>query len=153
VALPPFQTLLDQHGPDLHRFLVATAGPQDAGDCFQETMLAALRSYDSVSDDSNLRGWLFTIAHHKVIDGHRRRGREAIPLESVPEIVLEGSSPGDESLWAAVRRLPDKQRAAVACRFVLDLPYREVGEIVGCTESAARQNVRQAISTLRQEVA
>jgi RNA polymerase sigma factor (sigma-70 family) len=116
-------------------------------------MLAALRAYDSVTDDTNLRGWLFTIARNKAIDGHRRRGRDAVPVASVPDSGIDVALNGDDSLWAAVRRLPEKQRVAVACRFVLDLPYREVGEVVGCTETAARQNVKQAITTLRQEVA
>ena len=66
VKLPPFQRLLDAHGADLHRFCVAQAGPDHGPDCFQESVLAALRAYPSVQDDRNLRGWLFTIAHHKV---------------------------------------------------------------------------------------
>ena len=47
VSLPPFQRLLDDHGRDVLRFLVAAAGPDEADDCFQETFLAALRAYPS----------------------------------------------------------------------------------------------------------
>ena len=36
-ALPPFQALIDRHGSDVLGFLVASVGPHDADDCFQET--------------------------------------------------------------------------------------------------------------------
>src|ERR1700746_3937059 len=65
VNLPPFQALLDAHGRDVHRFLVATVGGVDADDCYQETWLAALRAYPRLEDAANVRAWLFTIAHRK----------------------------------------------------------------------------------------
>src|SRR5947209_18077620 len=55
VKLPPFQKLLDAHGVDVHRFLVALVGPHDADDCYQETWLAALRGYPRLRDAANLR--------------------------------------------------------------------------------------------------
>jgi len=39
-----FQALLDEHGSDVLGFLVASVGPHDAEDCFQETFIAALRA-------------------------------------------------------------------------------------------------------------
>ena len=80
VKLPPFQRLLDEHRDDVHRFLVASAGPQDADDCFQETFIAALRAYPRLQDGSDLRAWLLTIAHRKAIDAHRARGRRPVPV-------------------------------------------------------------------------
>src|SRR6185437_14916746 len=85
VRLPPFQTLLDAHGQDVHRFLVASVGRIDADDCYQETWLAALRAYPGLRDASNLRSWIFTVAHHKVIDHARARRRVAVPVGEVPE--------------------------------------------------------------------
>ena len=82
--LPPFQTLLDAHGRDVHRFLVASVGAHEADDCYQETWIAALRAYPKLRDASNLRGWLLTIASHKVIDHLRARRRTAIPVGDAP---------------------------------------------------------------------
>jgi RNA polymerase sigma factor (sigma-70 family) len=150
MKLPPFQVVLDDWGPAVHRYLVAAVGPIDADDCFQETMLAALRGYPSLRDDRNLRGWLFTIAHSKVVDGARTRNRAPVPVGDVPERPAPDRD-DDRGIWDAVLTLPPKQRSAVACRYVLDLPYRQIGEIVGCTEAAARQNVRAALASLREE--
>jgi RNA polymerase sigma factor (sigma-70 family) len=156
VTLPPFHTLLDEHAADLHRFLVASVGPHDGADCFQETVISALRAYPDLRHADNLRGWLFTIAHRKVVDHARRVGRTAVPVADPPEAVVDADDlrlDGDAALLAAVRELPPKQRTAVVQRYLLDRPYAEVAAVVGCSEDAARQNVRAGLQRLRQELA
>jgi RNA polymerase sigma factor (sigma-70 family) len=149
-ALPPFQTLLDEHAHDVHRYLVASVGQHDAADCFQETVVAALRAYPDLRDAANLRGWLFTIARHKVVDRARVASR-AVPVAAPPERPhVDGET--DAELWAAVRELPDKQQTAVLHRFLLDKPYAEVAAVIGCSEDAARQNVRAGLARLREMV-
>jgi RNA polymerase sigma factor (sigma-70 family) len=151
VTLPPFQVLIDEHRDDVYRFLRASVGAHDADDCFQETFIAALRSYPRLRADSNLRGWLFTIAHRKALDMHRARGRRPIPVEVLPEDVAEPLMNGGEpELWRAVGQLPTKQRAAVLLRFAGDLAYREIGEATGTTEEAARRNVHEGLKKLRE---
>ena len=155
--LPPFQVVLDTHRDAVWRFLVASVGHHDAADCFQETMLSALRAYPGLRSDANLRGWLFTIAHHKVIDMVRARDRRAVPTDAPPDAgtdddVARASVEADGDLWAAVGSLPPKQRMAVVARFVNDLPYADIAAMAGGTEAAARQNVRAGLATLRKVV-
>ena len=152
-ALPPFQTLLDDHGDDVLGFLVASVGPADAEDCFQETFLAALRGYPRLDDDRNLRGWLLTIAHRKAIDHHRARSRRAVPVADPPELAAPSPNGREPGLWRAVAALPPKQRGAVALRFASDLPYREIGAALDCSEEAARQSVHEGLQRLRKELA
>jgi len=162
VRLPPFQALMDDHRDDVYRFLVASLGREEADDCFQETFIAALRAYPRLRDASNLRSWLFTIAHRKAIDAHRARARRAVPVEEVPEqadtggIALQrdpsGATPpgdGEPELWRAVRGLPAKQRAAVLHRYVNDLAYVDIGQVMGCSEEAARRSVHEGLKKLR----
>jgi RNA polymerase sigma factor (sigma-70 family) len=149
MGMPPFQVLLDGHRNDVYRFLVAAVGPHEADDCFQETFVAALRAYPRLRDATNLRGWLLTIAHRKAIDAHRARRRRAVPVETVPERATLPAPDGEPELWQAVRQLPAKQRTAVLHRYVNDLPYADIGRIVGCSEAAARQNVRVGLASLR----
>lgn len=154
MALPPFQQLLDAHGRDVQRFLIATVGRTDADDCYQETWISALRAYPRLRDQSNLRGWVFTIAHRKAIDAIRARRRTAVPTAEPPEIPvtdrLDGSDP---DLWASVDRLPTKQRTALAMRFVADADYSEISAAMGTTEEAARRNVHEGLKRLRKEYA
>ena len=151
VRPPPFQALLDEHRDDVYRFLVASLGRDEADDCFQETFISAMRAYPRLRDASNLRSWLFTIAHRKAIDAHRARARRAVPVEEVPEQADAGGVGlnGEPELWRAVRGLPTKQRAAVLHRYVNDLAYADIGRVMGCSEDAARRSVHEGLKKLR----
>jgi RNA polymerase sigma factor (sigma-70 family) len=152
VNLPPFQALLQEHRADVYRFLVATAGPAEADDVFQETWIAALRAYPRLRRADNLRAWLFRIAQNKSIDAHRARGRRAVPVAAVPERPSAPPEPEDESLWGQVRELPAKQRTAVFCRSVLGMPYDELATLLESSEEAARRNVHEGLKRLREEL-
>lgn len=154
-APPPFQVFLDEHRSAVLAFLIATVGPVEADDCFQETFLAALRAYPTLRDGRNLRGWVLTIAHRKAIDSLRSRSRAAEgepPERSAPDPRIEGLANGLGEAWRAAAALPPKQRAAVAHRFVADLRYREIGAILGCSEQAARRSVHEGLKRLREEL-
>ena len=150
MSLPPFQTFFDEHRRAVHRFLVAHVGPEEADDCFQETFLSALRAYPRLNGESNLRAWIFTIAHRKGIDAHRSRARRATPTSALPEPSVEPPPAPEPRLWQEVRRLPSKQRATVLLRYLNDLPYAEIARILGTSEEAARQNAHQGIKKLRE---
>ena len=152
VRLPPFQALLDAHRADVYRFCVATAGPGDADDVFQETWIAALRAYPRLRRADNLRAWLFRIAQNKAVDEHRARGRRAVPVEAVPE---RGARPerlnSEPEVWARLRELPPKQRTAVFCRTLLGMPYPELALLLESSEEAARRSVHEGLKRLREE--
>lgn len=152
-ALPPFQTVLDEHSPAVMAVLRGAVGRDGAEDCFQETFLAALRAYPKLGDARNLRGWLLTIAHRKAIDHHRAHGRRPIPVAEVPEAAPDRMPEPDERLWAAVGALPPKQRAAVALRYGSDLPHAEIAAALGCSPEAARRNLHEGLKRLRKELA
>ena len=86
-----------------------------------------------------------------MLDAHRATRRRPIPVEAVPERSVEAPAPPDPALWRAVRRLPDKQRAAVTLRFAADLDYAAIGDVIDCSEAAARQNVRAGLAGVRRE--
>jgi DNA-directed RNA polymerase specialized sigma24 family protein len=151
VEVPPFQTFLEAHRGAVYRFLVGLVGPQDAEDCFQETFLAALRAYPR-ADGRNLRAWALTIAHRKAMDAHRGRRRRPVPVERVPDAPAPDAPLSDPGLWRDVVALPEGQRAAILLRYVEDLPYRDIGAVLGCTEAAARQRVREGLRALREVV-
>lgn len=153
----PFQSLLDAHGTELYRHLVGMLGPHDGADCYQETVVAALRAWPP-RHDGNLRAWFFTVAHRKVIDQARATGRRAVPVEAVPEpgtATTNGTDPSlpDGELWIAVRDLPHKQKVAVALRHADDWGYDEIAAVLGCSEAAARQSVKAGLDRLREVLA
>ncbi len=157
MVLPPFQALVDGHAAELHRFLVASVGIDRAEDCLQDTLLSALRAYPRLRHGENLRAWLYTIARHKATDAVRAMTRRpaGVPLDGLNP-AAEPSVPAhqarDDGVWSAVRGLPGKQREAVVLRYVLDLDHRSIGERMGTSEEAARQNVSAGLRRLRKEM-
>jgi RNA polymerase sigma factor (sigma-70 family) len=132
---------------------VARVGPVDADDCYQETWMSALRAYPDLRSDANLRGWLMTIAHRKAIDHVRARTRRPVPSEDAGLTTAVADRPPSslDPLWSQVAQLPDKQRTAVALRFLGDLSHAEIGETMGISEAAARRNVHEGLQRLRKE--
>jgi RNA polymerase sigma factor (sigma-70 family) len=145
-----FQTFFADNRDAVWRLLVATVGPQDADDCFQETWLAALRGWPP-AHDTNLRGWLFAIARSRAVDEHRSRGRRPVPAEVAETAATATTADPEPGLWADVRDLPEKQRVAVVHRFVADLDYAEIGTVMGTSPEAARRNVHEGVKRLRQK--
>jgi RNA polymerase sigma factor (sigma-70 family) len=153
MGVPPFQRFVDEHASAVHGFLVASVGQHEADDCWQETFIAALRAYPNLEHDGNLRSWVLTIAHRKAIDSHRARGRRPLPQDDMPEVpVVFDDTPleGEPALWKLVDSLPPKQQAAVRHRFVEDLGYGDIANLLGCSDAAARRSVHEGIKKLRE---
>jgi RNA polymerase sigma factor (sigma-70 family) len=179
VTLPPFQTLLDAHWRDVARLAHALAGPLDGDDVAQQAWLQALDGYPRLRSASNLRSWVLTITAHCATDLHRARARRPAPVPDVADVadvaeavravravggvgtvgtagsvVAAGAADhaagrGEGPLWDAVRALPERQRTAIALRYVADLDHARVAEALGTTPAATRRLVSDALATLR----
>ncbi len=148
---PPFEQVLVEHGPTVLRVCRALLGPVDADDAWSETFLSALEAYPRLRPDSNVRGWLVTIAHRKAIDQLRVRDRNPVPTDELPEpstlddLVIDP----DTDLWDALAALPFKQRSAVAYHHLAGLPYAEVGSLIDSSEAAARRSAADGLANIR----
>jgi RNA polymerase sigma factor (sigma-70 family) len=75
---------------------------------------------------------------------HRIGGRE--PSTTQPDVETR------DELHRAISTLPDRQRAALALRFYLDLSERETADALGCSVTAARSLVFRAMKTVRERI-
>jgi RNA polymerase sigma factor (sigma-70 family) len=156
VSVRPFEEIVAEHGSVVLRVCRALLGPDDAEDAWSETFLSALRAYPDLRPDSNVRGWLVTIAHRKAIDQIRRAGRAPRPAGTVPDVVAAAGAPpdpGDDGLHAALGALPPKQRGAVVYRYLADLSYADVAALLESSEAAARRSAADGIAALRKTYA
>jgi RNA polymerase sigma factor (sigma-70 family) len=154
MTLPPFQELVDAHWRDVARLCMALAGPEEGQDAAQRAWLQALQAYATLRHGSNLRGWLLTIAAHAATDEHRARRRRPIPIRRLPD-AANGDDPissYDAKLWDHVRKLPVRQRTAVALHYVIGLPHAHVARVIGTTPQASRRLVSDALQTLRRSI-
>jgi DNA-directed RNA polymerase specialized sigma24 family protein len=67
-----------------------------------------------------------------------------LPEEAAPQPTASAGA------WGHVRRLPPKQREAVALRYAAELPFADIADAMGTSEEAARRNVHEGLKTLRE---
>lgn len=153
MGVAPFEWMVAEHGPLVMRVCRALLGPVDAEDAWSDTFLAALEAYPRLRPDSNVAGWLVTIAHRKAVDQLRRTARAPDPTGWLPEPSLDDPSALDQDshLWALVAALPFKQRASVAYHYLAGLPYAEVGTLLDSSEAAARRAAADGMARLRKQ--
>lgn len=146
-----FENVVAEHGSTVLRVCRALLGPTEADDAWSETFLAALRAYPDLPGDANVEAWLVTIAHRKAVDVHRAASRRAIPTDIIPErrTVSASAQVNHDDLYVALKRLPTKQRQAVAYHHLAGLPHREVAAVLGGSEAAARRAAADGIANLR----
>lgn len=150
----PFDQLVRDHGPRVLRVCRAVLARADVDDAWAETFLAALRAYPRLPEDADLAAWLATIAHRKCLDQLRREARSPFPVAApgagVPASAADPGEADDHSaLYGALQRLTERQRLAVAHHHLGGLAYREVAEVIGSSEAAARRAAADGIKNLR----
>ncbi|WP_407667663.1 RNA polymerase sigma factor [Mycolicibacterium arseniciresistens] len=151
MTVRPFEDVVAEHGATVLRVCRAVVGPVDAEDAWSETFLSALRAYPRLPNDANVEAWLVTIAHRRALDVGRATSRRAVPTDSVPERQAPHADPAarDPDLWAALQRLPTKQRQALAYHHLAGLPYAEIAALLGNSPDAARRAAADGLKTLR----
>jgi RNA polymerase sigma factor (sigma-70 family) len=152
MAIPPFERFYCEHCDEVLGYLRRLLG-QRAEDAWQETFLRALRAYDRLEHGRHLRAWVFTIATRVAMDDLRRKGKHNVSLDEAhePESGPE-AAPAFEQLEPYTGDLPPTERAAVVLRYGYDLPYAEIGAVLGSSEEAARAAASSGVRRLRRNL-
>ena len=134
-----------QHAQTVFKYLMTLAGDEHlAEELTQETFYQAVRSIGRFDGSCKLSVWLCQIAKHLWYQHLRKHRREVPPSEnafdrpaaSAEEDVL--SQQGHLELLKQIHSLPDVQREVVYLRAFGGLSFREIGDVLGRTESWAR---------------
>lgn len=132
--------------------------PDAAADAAQDTFMRALAALHTFRGEAAFRTWLLKIAANVARSaGRKTTRRREVTLEAVPE---QGGADDPahravvrteaERVSRALEALPEKQRLAVTLRIHQDLSHREIGEVIGSSEGAARVNYHLGIKRLRE---
>jgi RNA polymerase sigma-70 factor, ECF subfamily len=129
---------------------------RDPDDVLGEVFLHVARDIGRFSgDDAALRRWVFSIAHNRAMDDHRRAGRDKSTLdEDIADAALEEqlADPVDPVLVAALAALSPDQREVVVLRFVGDLSLEAVAKITRRRVGAVKALQHRALDNLRKAV-
>src|SRR3954468_24738796 len=133
-------------------------GAPEPDDLVNEVLLRAARHVGRFEGDRDqFRSWIFTIAHHILVDDRRRRSRQAdvVGLEQLDgcEPIGDGADGPVDSAWAAthvqdlLRGLTPDQRDVLLLRIIGGFPTDEVAAIVGKEPNAVKQLQYRGVRT------
>lgn len=134
-------------------------GAVEPDDLASETFIGVLTGLAAFrGDEEALRAWVFTIAHRRLVDDWRRRGRRPQVTDDTDR--LEERCGGDVEDDALVRvgaadvhelcaRLPADQRAVLLLRILADLTVEQVGQVLGRSVGSVKALQRRGLRTLR----
>lgn len=136
---------------------------EDAADVAQEVFIRVHRALARFAARSQLRTWLFRITVNLCLDYSGRRSRDV--LAGLREFLWQPAAAHDGPVEHAERRelaevvaraidaLPPRQKAMVVLRVYQDLPYAEIGRIMGCAEGTVKATMFAAFGKLRKTLA
>ena len=133
--------------------------PEMAADAAQDGFMKAIRALDRFRGDARFRTWLITIVSNEARGQLRKQGRRRETALDDVGPVMDGGTAVDEQVAtsteaerarALLASLPEKQRMSVQLRLDEGLSFKEIGEIIGSSEGAARVNYHHGIKRLRE---
>jgi RNA polymerase sigma-70 factor (ECF subfamily) len=127
----------------------AIAGTDRAEEIAQEALLRAHRDWDRISRYDKPGAWVRRVTINLAVSSRRRRSSERRALERVSaRRQLDAPPPEVDGFWTLVRRLPQRQAAAVALHYLDDLSIAEIAEALDCAEGTAKAHLFQGRQTL-----
>ena len=135
-------------------------GAGDPEDVAGEVFLQVVRALPTFSGgEREFRAWVFTIAHRRLVDDLRRRGRRPVDAASTETVELAagagGDVPGDAeeqmadaAVRAAIADLAPDQRAVMLLRIIGDLTIEEIARALGKRPGAVKALQRRALLKL-----
>ena len=153
-------SLVRRHHEAAYRVAVSLVSDDDlAQDVVQDAFMKAFRALAGFRGDASFRTWLLTITANEARGALRRQGRrretaleDAGPVESGEMSPAKAAVVAEEAGRARrmLEELPEKQRMSVSLRIEEGLSFREIGEVIGSSEGAARVNYFHGIRRLRE---
>jgi RNA polymerase sigma-70 factor (ECF subfamily) len=149
-----YRELVGRFGPRLRYFLRKLVGQIDrADDLAQEVWIDVLRQLPRLKDAGAFTTWMYRIAHGKAMLDGRRNGRAPVTIPDVEWIAEKEddtfSAEDAERIHAGLDRLEPAQREVLVLRFLEELSYEEIGQIVDCPLGTVRSRIHYAKAALR----
>ena len=168
-----FEILLTRHRKPVFNFILRFVGSREtAEDLLQETFLRVIKGAEAYQRQAKFTTWLYTIARNLCVDQSRRaKHRKAqsldAPMNSSAEsgtlldVLPSGEMASDRlagnkqlhlKLNEALTRLSEEQREVFLMREFLDMPFKEIADVIGVPENTVKSRMRYALEKLRLEL-
>jgi RNA polymerase sigma factor (sigma-70 family) len=151
--------LYDRHKKMLFGYFYRqTCVPETSEDLVQNVFYRILRYRQQFRNEGKFSSWMYSIAHHVFLDHLKnQKKRKEYSIHGLKSDTKEPSYDDDHSeqferrelLEKAMGQLSDEQREALILSRFHDLKYKEIAEIVNCTEGTVKVRIFRALDQLR----
>lgn len=168
-----FEILLERHKKPVYNFILRFVRSRAlAEDLLQETFLRVIKGAARYERKAKFTTWLYTIARNLCVDQSRRaKHRKAQSLDapmtnsgesgSLLDVVPGQDMPSDraaiseqlhDKIHQALGNLSEEQREVFLMREFLDMPFKQIADVVGVPENTVKSRMRYALEKLRLEL-
>ncbi len=165
-----FEVLLGRHRKAVFNFILRYVGDKEtAEDLLQETFMRVIKGADAYKRQAKFTTWLYTIARNLCVDQTRRRKHRKHASLDAPMAAEDDSGtlldviPSSEMasdrksvnkqlyqrLQGAIGALSEEQREVFLMREFLDMPFKQIADVVGVPENTVKSRMRYALEKLR----
>ena len=150
--------LVRRHADALARFAVSSGEREEIEELVQDTFVRAFSSLESFRGESSFRTWLFTIERRLMLDRRRSEKKQKVTVEiqaddAATDFTALDALLADEAgtrVRKAVDNLSPTQREVFILRVEQGLSYREIADVAGTTEGAARVHYHNAVRAVKE---
>ena len=165
-----FELLLSRHRKPVFNFILRFVGDREtAEDLLQETFMRVIKGADAYKRQAKFTTWLYTIARNLCVDQTRRRKHRKHASLDAPmgadddsgtllDVIPSGEMASDrksvnkqlyQRLQGAIGALSEEQREVFLMREFLDMPFKQIADVVGVPENTVKSRMRYALEKLR----
>ncbi|HEY8754401.1 MAG TPA: sigma-70 family RNA polymerase sigma factor [Arthrobacter sp.] len=157
-----FTIVYSTYAPSVLGYLTAR-GVEDPEAVMQEVFLTVLPRLKTVTGGvAGLRTFVFSVAHARMVDDHRRQRRAPVELPFEPDLDGRADSSAEDEVMQRISPqevvdllsvLPDEQREVLSLRLVGGLTVENAADVMGKSAGAVKQLQRRALIRLREQSA
>lgn len=168
-----FEVLLSRHRKPVYNFILRFVGDKEtAEDLLQEAFMRVIKGAEAYKRQAKFTTWLYTIARNLCVDQTRRRKHRKHASLDAPmdasddagtllDVIPSNEMASDrksvnkqlhQTMQRAIEALSDEQREVFLMREFLDMPFRQIADVVGVPENTVKSRMRYALEKLRLEL-
>lgn len=151
MTVAEYNQCVDSYSDSLYRFILKHIKDEDvAKDIVQDTYEKVWRKVNDI-ESTNAKSYMFTAAHHTLVDYTRKAKKQGVFTESIEENLKHEKHYSDIKtvLNMALDKLPDIQKSVVLLRDYEGYDYAEIGKITNLTESQVKVYIFRARAALK----
>ncbi|MCG3089846.1 RNA polymerase sigma factor [Sporosarcina cyprini] len=156
-----FANIINKYKNPLYATILRmTKNPQDAQDLVQDAFIKVYRNLHKYDGGGAFSGWLYRVAINHCMDEFRKKRYSTVQVQLEEEAIINPNHPEivflkrekSRQLERLISTLPEDERLIILLRYVNEISYEEISELLGVPLSTVRNKLHRAKKKMRDTV-